>query len=153
MIGIIAKSLNGVIGLNGKLPWKCSEDLAFFKKTTMNKNIAVGYNTYINLPALIDRNIFVLTSKLNIDGNCTVCNSINDLPNDIIVCGGGKVYDCLLPKCEYIYLSIIKQNVNGDTFFNSKWLDNFSHENIITLINSNNLHVIKLINKNYFNKL
>lgn len=45
MIAIIARSENGVIGLNGGLPWRCKGDLQFFKRITMDRKIVVGRTT------------------------------------------------------------------------------------------------------------
>ena len=32
---ILAKSRNGVIGNDGAIPWKCPEDMEYFKSVTM----------------------------------------------------------------------------------------------------------------------
>lgn len=49
IIGIIAISKNFAIGRRGKLPWHYSEDLKFFKRTTMDNAIVMGSRTWLSL--------------------------------------------------------------------------------------------------------
>src|SRR6478672_4002968 len=46
IIGIVAVARNLAIGKNGKLPWHYSADLKFFKQTTLNNTIVMGWNTW-----------------------------------------------------------------------------------------------------------
>ncbi len=43
---IVAIDKNNLIDKNNKLPWYYPEDLKYFKDTTINKTVAMGYNTY-----------------------------------------------------------------------------------------------------------
>ena len=36
---IVARSRNGIIGKEGKLPWHLPEELKFFKQTTMGRPV------------------------------------------------------------------------------------------------------------------
>jgi len=47
---IVAKSRNGVIGVDGDLPWRLSSDLKFFKATTLGKPVLMGRVTWESLP-------------------------------------------------------------------------------------------------------
>ncbi len=59
---IVAKSRNGVIGIDGDLPWKLSSDLKFFKAATIGKPVLMGRVTWESLPfALPGRPNLVLT--------------------------------------------------------------------------------------------
>ena len=89
MIAIVARSINGVIGLDGGLPWRCKGDLQFFKRTTMGRKIVVGRTTFEGLPLLKGREIFVLTRNpsARFEGAVAVSNPA-DVPADAIVCGG-----------------------------------------------------------------
>ena len=40
--GPIARARNGVIGRNGKLPWRLKSDMAIFRATTMGKPVIMG---------------------------------------------------------------------------------------------------------------
>ena len=43
---IVAVAENGVIGLDGDIPWYLSSDFKYFKKTTMNAPIIMGRNCF-----------------------------------------------------------------------------------------------------------
>lgn len=126
MIAIVARSENGVIGLDGGLPWRCKGDLQFFKRTTMDRKIVVGRSTFEGLPPLKGRDIYVLTRNpvARFEG-ATAINSSADVPEDAMVCGGAAIYDLLIPRCDRIYLTTVKKEVEGDTFFNDQWLAGF----------------------------
>ncbi|QBG48491.1 dihydrofolate reductase [Verrucomicrobia bacterium S94] len=132
MKAIVARSQNGVIGKDGGLPWHCKGDLQFFKRTTMNRKIVVGRTTFEGLPPLKGREIFVLTR--NPDAafkNATAIHSADEIPADAILCGGAAVYDLTLELCDEILVTTVKQDVEGDTFFNDAWLDGFSRHEIL----------------------
>ena len=129
MIAIVARSQNGVIGKDGGLPWRCKGDLQFFKRTTMDRKIVVGRTTFDGLPPLKGRDIYVLTR--NADAafeNGTAINAPDQVPADAMVCGGAAIYDLLLERCDEILVTTVKQDAEGDTFFDVKWLDGFSAE-------------------------
>ena len=47
---VVAVAKNGVIGLDGKLPWRLSSDLRNFKTITMGKPLIMGRKTWESLP-------------------------------------------------------------------------------------------------------
>ena len=47
---IVARARNGVIGRSGELPWHLSDDLQFFKRTTLGCPILMGRATWESLP-------------------------------------------------------------------------------------------------------
>jgi dihydrofolate reductase len=126
MIAIVARSENGVIGKDGGLPWRCKGDLQFFKRTTMERKIVVGRTTFEGLPPLKGRDIYVLTRNpdASFEGATAVSNPDN-VPADAIVCGGAAIYELMIPRCDQLLVTTVKKEVEGDTFFNSQWLDGF----------------------------
>jgi dihydrofolate reductase len=132
MIAIVARSVNGVIGKDGGLPWRCKGDLQFFKRTTMGRKIVVGRTTFEGLPPLKGRNVFVLTRNpdARFEG-ATAVFSPADVPADAIVCGGAAIYNLMIPQCDQLLVTTVKKEVEGDTFFNSQWLDGFESEETI----------------------
>jgi dihydrofolate reductase len=126
MIAIVARSENGVIGLDGGLPWRCKGDLQFFKRTTMDRKIVVGRTTFEGLPPLKGRDLFVLTRNpdARFEGATAVFNP-GDVPDDAIVCGGAAIYDLMIPQCDQLMVTTVKKEVEGDTFFNGQWLKGF----------------------------
>jgi dihydrofolate reductase len=132
MIALVARSENGVIGKDGGLPWHCKGDLQFFKRTTMDRKIVVGRTTFEGLPPLKGRDIFVLTRNpdARFEGATAVTNPA-DVPDDAIICGGGAIYDLMIPQCDQLLLTTVKKEVEGDTFFKDHWLDGFEPGEII----------------------
>ncbi|MDH3345773.1 MAG: dihydrofolate reductase [Kiritimatiellaceae bacterium] len=126
MIAIVARSKNGVIGLDGGLPWRCKGDLQFFKRTTMDQKIVVGRTTFEGLPPLKGRDIYVLTRNpdARFEG-ATAVASPADVPADAIVCGGATIYDLMIPQCDQLLVTTVKKEVEGDTFFHDHWLEGF----------------------------
>ena len=62
---IVAISENSVIGKNGDLPWRISEDLKWFKKITLGHTLLMGRKTWQSLPgALPGRENWVLSSTM-----------------------------------------------------------------------------------------
>src|SRR5438874_2876447 len=61
--GPIARARNGVIGRDGKLPWRLKSDLAIFRAVTMGKPVIMGRRTWESLPKkpLVGRTNIVLT--------------------------------------------------------------------------------------------
>lgn len=60
---IAAVSHNGIIGVDGKIPWNIPEDLNHFKKLTMNGVVIMGRNTYESLKEPLSGRINIVVSK------------------------------------------------------------------------------------------
>lgn len=102
MKAIIAVNNLGFIGLNGGLPWRCSDDLKHFKRLTINCNLLVGFRTFSSLPPLKDR-------KLILDGS----SEINDVIDWCI--GGKKTYEKYCHEFTELHISHIDDDTIGDT--------------------------------------
>ena len=115
--------------MGGGIPWHNAEDFRFFKAMTLGKDILVGRRTAQNLPPLPNRKVFVLsrnvnsfnTDTLDAKGQRIFVKNITEeqvhLKPDLILCGGAELYSKFLPFCTELYLTTIKQIVDGDTFF------------------------------------
>ncbi len=119
MKAIASMSLNRVIGKEGKLLFHCSSDLKWFKQFTMDQDIIVGRKTWEKLPKLPGRTIWILSKTLKkedmpADFDGFLVDSVDYLPPNGIVAGGGEIYKELLPLCDEVYLTIIKQVLDGD---------------------------------------
>jgi len=122
MIAIAAMSRNRVIGADGKIPWHISEDLKFFKRTTLGHIIVMGRKTYDSLgKPLPGRENWVLSRGAQIEG-VTMLRSLDAIqePSDarkLYIIGGAELYTALLPACAEILLTHVDHEVEGDTFF------------------------------------
>lgn len=122
---IVAASANNVIGVSGDLPWRLSEDLRRFKKITMGKPMIMGRLTFESIGrALPGRRSIVLTRDADYEAEgCDVVTTPEaaiELAGDaaeIMIIGGGKVYEQMLPITDRIYLTRVHSDIDGDTFF------------------------------------
>ena len=125
---ICAISKNNVIGNENKLPWNLSEDLKRFKKLTSNNLIVMGRKTFdsIGRPLPNRKNIVLSNnSNLEIDG-VEVFNSPDEVislykekpvKKDMYIIGGTFVYKLFLEYCDYLYITYVDKNFEGDAFF------------------------------------
>ena len=125
---ICAISKNNVIGKENNLPWNIGDDLKRFKELTSNNIIVMGRKTYesIGRPLPNRRNI-VLSNNTDLKiENVEVVNSsqkVLDLYNknigeeDLYVIGGTYIYDLFLDNCEYLNITFIDKEFEGDAYF------------------------------------
>lgn len=122
MIAIAAMSPQRVIGSAGTIPWHISEDLRFFKRTTLGHAIVMGRKTYESLgKPLPGRENLVVSRTATLDG-VRVFRSLSEIvePTDgrqLYVIGGAELYAALLPRCSEILLTRVSIDVAGDTWF------------------------------------
>src|SRR5215210_1044251 len=102
IIGIIAIAQNFAIGKDGKLPWHYSADLKFFKQTTLNNAVVMGFNTWASIGKPLPKRLnIVLSRKENIEShpNVLFLRSREEvlalkqyLNCDLFIIGGAKTY-------------------------------------------------------------
>ena len=125
---IVAKSENdNVIGINNKLPWHLKEDLQNFKKITMGHHILMGRKTFESIgKALPGRMSLVVSSEPKANQESvlwftSIFRAIKQAERngetELFIIGGEKVFRSALSLCDRIYLTEVKGNIKGDTFF------------------------------------
>ena len=120
---IAAMSQNRVIGSAGKIPWHLPEDFKWFKKITTGNTILMGRKTFESIGRPLPNRVTIVLSRggFTYPGVRTVkALSEIDLANesgDVFVCGGAEVYQQTLSRCSDLYLTLVKREVPGDTFF------------------------------------
>lgn len=124
LILIAAHDPNLVIGKEGGLPWHYSEDLKFFKKTTMGHPLLMGRIVFeeFNEKPLPGREAFVL-SKSKYYPHVTVFNSVDEAmeklkdKETVFVIGGGEIYTQTIGLADELVITEIKESYEGDTYF------------------------------------
>ncbi len=118
--------------------WEISADLERFKKLTTNHAIIMGRKTFESIGhALPQRTNIVLSRSpdFTADG-CTICSSLEEAlgvitDSDIFIIGGGEIYSQALPLAGKLYLTIVDDEPEADTFFPD-------YENLFTHVNEEN---------------
>jgi dihydrofolate reductase len=126
---IAAVARNGAIGKDNALLWRLSEDLQFFKRTTMGCPVIMGRKTYesIGRPLPGRRNIVVTRnaawSAAGVDAVPSLPAAlalVQDAPTGkAFVIGGAQIYAEALPLAQEIVLTEIGKDFEGDAFFPS----------------------------------
>ncbi|MEZ9594842.1 type 3 dihydrofolate reductase [Shewanella sp. 10N.261.52.F9] len=127
---IAAMANNRVIGKDNQMPWHLPEDLRHFKAMTLGKPVVMGRKTYesIGRPLPGRHNIVISRqADLLIDGVTTVTSFeaaklVAGACEELVVIGGGQLYQMLLPQANILYLTEIALDVEGDTHF-PEWND------------------------------
>ncbi len=119
---IYARAANGVIGMDGTMPWHLPADLKHFKKLTMGKPMIMGRRTYESFPApLPGRRHIVLTRDEGWSGpEAEVVRSMGEAlelagEGEIAIVGGAQIYALFLPLATRIELTEIHIEPEGDT--------------------------------------
>lgn len=125
---ILAAAQNGVIGKDGAIPWRISEDLKHFKNITLGKPIIMGRKTWDSLPKkpLPGRRNIVVTRQAGWQADGAEVMTLQQalaVP-DAFVIGGAEIYRAALPLARRIELTEVHRNFDGDatfTFDRSGW--------------------------------
>jgi dihydrofolate reductase len=124
VILIVARARNGIIGINGKLPWHIPADLRHFKMLTQHSPMIMGRKTFESLPGLLPgRRHIVLTRNAdwNEEGAETVSSVkaalvLANAPHVAII-GGAEIYALFLEHCDRIEMTEVQADYAGDTSF------------------------------------
>jgi dihydrofolate reductase len=122
IIFFLARADSGVIGQDGKLPWRIPADQRRFKQMTMGKPMIMGRKTFESLPGLLpDRRHIVLTRDAAWEEEgAEIARSVDEalkLANapHVAVIGGAEIYRLFLPLADRVELTEVHVNVEGDT--------------------------------------
>jgi dihydrofolate reductase len=119
---VVARSLNGVIGRQGKLPWHIPADLKRFKAITMGTAMVMGRRTFESLPGILpSRRHIVLTRDRNWQSEgAEVAHSADEAialaaSEPVSVIGGADVFALFLPRADRVELTEVLDDMAGDT--------------------------------------
>ncbi len=116
---------NGMLGLDGWLPWDIPEELAYFEETVAGAALVIGRLTYESMQ-VVPEDSFVVSSRadLVLRPGCRRVDSVEAglaaalaTGKPVFVIGGASVYAAAWPYCRHFYLTRIEQVFEGDTLF------------------------------------
>ena len=125
-IGLIwAQARNRVIGKNGVMPWHLPEDLAHFKRVTLNHPVIMGRKTWDSIPPrfrpLPGRTNIVVTRQPDWDENGAQRTSslrealqLCENAAQVWIIGGAQIYAQALPLADEVVITEIDTEVDGD---------------------------------------
>ena len=125
MISIIAAiGKNNELGLNNDLIWHLPNDLKYFKETTLNQTIVMGYNTFVSLGRVLPNRKHIVLSfeKIKLPDEVIQFNNMEDLKNyikdkDVFIIGGASMYKQFIDECDKLYLTEIDDTHKADAYF------------------------------------
>jgi dihydrofolate reductase len=125
---VVAASENNAIGKDNNLLWHLPKDMRFFKNTTWGLPILMGRKTFESLGSklLPGRVNIILTQQEEWTAEgVRVVHSMQEAIElatqldykELMVIGGGQVYQEALPLAQKVWLTRVHTNIPGDTFF------------------------------------
>ena len=136
---LVAVSNDLVIGVDNDLPWNLKDDLAHFKKYTLNKIIIMGRKTFESIGRPLPNRINYVISRTvkEIDGahvfdNLETAmlaaekhNHEMDIVNEIVIIGGGYLFKETLPVMNKLVITKVDCNVLGDIYYPKVEMENW----------------------------
>jgi len=116
LIAAVGKS--GQIGNNGRLPWRDSEDLKWFREMTMGGVVVVGHRTHRTLPDLDGRKVIIDRRNVEVPDMIAL---LKEFDRPIWIAGGAATYARWLPFITRSYVSHINFDGRADTFMPALW--------------------------------
>jgi dihydrofolate reductase len=122
-IAIAAMSQNRVIGRDNKLPWHLPDELKWFKRTTTGHVLVMGRKTFESIGRPLPNRETIVLSRTGFSfPGVKVLPSLEAIdpasdPRHHFIIGGEQVFRAGLPLCSELYLTLVKRDVEGDTWF------------------------------------
>jgi len=124
---IAAMDRDGVIGAEGRIPWRIPGEQRHFKNMTMGKAVIMGRKTYESIgKPLAGRATIVVTRDPNVRfPGAEIARSPQEALElarrhaspEIFIAGGADIYRAFMPLADRLVLTRIDHSLGGDTFF------------------------------------
>jgi dihydrofolate reductase len=135
---VVAIGKNRAIGKENKLLWQIPDDLKRFKQLTIGHPVIMGRKTFESIFAMRQKplperaNIIITRSPAELAGNpaytfenVLLASSVEEAiekakeldQKEIFIIGGAQIYEQALPFVDKIYLTLIDDEQEGDSFF------------------------------------
>ena len=125
LILISAMTTDRVIGRNNALPWSIPEEYQSFLAHVRGHPVIMGRTSYeIFGPDLKESKLFVVSRTIGTMSGASVCSDIESAvkhagqyDDRVFSAGGASIYRQTMPMADAMYLSFIKKDYQGDTYF------------------------------------
>ncbi len=146
---IVAVDKNWGIGKKNDLLFSIPLDMKFFRETTANKVVIMGYNTLLSFPNSkpLKNRVNIVLAPVGVErDDCTIVHTLDELrlalknydTNQVFVIGGAMFYRTMYPYCDEAYITRVDADGEPEVFFdNLDLLDNWTRNNISEVLESN----------------
>lgn len=143
---IVAAAQNGVIGVDGDLPWSIPEDMKWFRDRTKGRALVMGRKTFEAVEHPLPNRLNVVVTRQTdyldhmqssaqgeaklshttapvvivstIEEGLEHCKKVADKwKNEIFIIGGGEIYHQSVKFVDTIYLTRIHKDFKGDATY------------------------------------
>lgn len=123
---VVAYASNGVIGRDGKLPWRLPSDMRHFRELTEGAAVLMGRRTWESLPdafrPLPNRRNLVLSGDPGYEAPgaevfAGLEAALDACARECFAIGGAQTYAEALPLAERVHATEIEMAIDGDTYF------------------------------------
>jgi dihydrofolate reductase len=120
---VAAVARNGVIGVDGGMPWHIPADLKRFKRLTMGHPMVMGRKTFESMGRLPGRRSIVITRDRSwhadgaevadsLDAAIALATGTDEL---VMVVGGGQIYAQAMDRADRLEITHVDREAPGDT--------------------------------------
>lgn len=148
---IVAIDQHGSIGdsSDGRMCWKCPEDLDNFRLTTTGHIVVMGRKTFDSLKSPLSNRINIVLTRhfysisdsdnqviyTGMDGLFRVIEQVKTPFQKVFVIGGAEIYSLLFPYVTVVHLTLIGHAGKvGDTAIPDEILDQISGDAAFTMV-------------------
>lgn len=128
---IAAMTPERVIGKDNQMLWHLPADFKHFKQTTLGKPIIMGRKTFESIGRPLPGRLNIVLSKGDKPPHPDVVlvntieqaiekakqSLLNTDENEIMVIGGGVIYELFLPIADRLYITEVNTQIDGDAYF------------------------------------
>jgi len=123
---LAAVARNGVIGVDGGLPWHLPDELALFKELTLGHVLVMGRRTFESVGRPLPGRTTVVVTRLpdweaegvlRAESVGEALALAREVDAEVFVVGGAQVYAAALPVADRLALTFVDAEPEGDTRF------------------------------------
>ncbi len=120
---IVAMDQNGVIGVNGTLPWHLPRDMTHFRTVTAGHTVIMGRKTYESIGRPLPKRQNIVISNTQAYPNVQMARTFEEALSlcapqaKVFAIGGNAVYRVALEQAKTCYITQVYTTVVGDTVF------------------------------------
>ncbi len=123
---VAAVADNGVIGVDGRLPWHLPDDLAHFKRVTTGNVVIMGRRTFESIGRPLPRRTNIVVTRQpdwSAEGVVTAASLpealevAEEYDGDAMVIGGGEIYALAMPLADRQVLTEVHVSPEGDAHY------------------------------------